>query len=65
MPHPMENKVNVHLQTQSTCRCMHMHDDTDVPAIKVLDAALLEIQQGCDHIQDTFDRAVTENMMEL
>lgn len=57
MPHPTENKVNIHLQT-SGMSTVPLYVYIDVSALRVLDAALAELELGCDHILQKFKSSI-------
>eukprot|EP00740_Mantoniella_antarctica_P002227 CAMPEP_0181360080 /NCGR_PEP_ID=MMETSP1106-20121128/6459_1 /TAXON_ID=81844 /ORGANISM="Mantoniella antarctica, Strain SL-175" /LENGTH=100 /DNA_ID=CAMNT_0023473297 /DNA_START=72 /DNA_END=374 /DNA_ORIENTATION=- len=54
VPHPMETSVNVRVQTSG-----------EVTATAAMRDALLDIISVCDHVNDTFDAAVSAHAAKL
>merc|ERR1719329_798177 len=50
VPHPLENKMHMHVQTK------------DITAAEAMKGALRELMKMCDHVTKTFDDAETEYM---
>lgn len=53
IPHPSENKVNLRIQT-----------NRQVTALEVLEKGLNDLKQVCDHVTETFNKAVAEYRQE-